>query len=57
VYKNFDIVISERWQHEVADTIFELVNQDSDKYEAEHRREVVRVEKGIKLILEIFTKN
>ncbi len=37
VYKNFNIVISERWQQEIADTIFELVNQDTDKHEQKRR--------------------
>ncbi len=37
LYKNFNITISERWQQEVADTIFELVNQDADKAEQKKR--------------------
>lgn len=37
IYKNFNIVISERWQQEIADTIFELVNQDTDKHEMKKR--------------------
>ena len=37
LYKNFNITISERWQQEIADTIFELVNQDADKAEQKKR--------------------
>lgn len=37
LYKNFNITISERWQNEVADTIFEVVNQDADKAESKKR--------------------
>lgn len=27
LYKNFNIVISERWQNEISETVFEVVNQ------------------------------
>lgn len=37
LYKNFNIVISERWQQEIADTIFERVNQETDKLEQKKR--------------------
>ncbi|KAK6011822.1 hypothetical protein OSTOST_23080, partial [Ostertagia ostertagi] len=37
LYKNFNIVISERWQNEIAETIFEVVNQDADKAETKKR--------------------
>ncbi|VDD92480.1 unnamed protein product [Enterobius vermicularis] len=37
LYKNFNITISERWQNEIADTIFEVVNQDADKMEAKKK--------------------
>jgi len=33
LYKNFNITISERWQQEISDTVFEVVNQDADKLE------------------------
>ena len=33
LYKNFPLVISERWQAEVADTVFETINHDCDKIE------------------------
>lgn len=33
LYKNFNIVISERWQQEIADTVFEVVNSEADKLE------------------------
>ena len=33
LYKNFPLVISERWQSEVADTVFDTINHDCDKIE------------------------
>jgi len=33
LYKNFPLVISERWQAEVAETVFETINQEADKME------------------------
>ncbi|VVC89223.1 unnamed protein product [Leptidea sinapis] len=32
-YKDFPLVISERWQGEVAETVFDTVNQEADKME------------------------
>uniref|UniRef100_A0A6I8N3B5 G protein-coupled receptor kinase n=1 Tax=Ornithorhynchus anatinus TaxID=9258 RepID=A0A6I8N3B5_ORNAN len=37
LYKNFPLVISERWQQEVAETVYEAVNADTDKTEARKR--------------------
>nr|XP_019937252.1 PREDICTED: beta-adrenergic receptor kinase 2 [Paralichthys olivaceus] len=37
LYKNFPLVISERWQQEVAETVYEAVNSDTDKSEARKR--------------------
>uniref|UniRef100_A0A8C5T0Q1 G protein-coupled receptor kinase n=1 Tax=Laticauda laticaudata TaxID=8630 RepID=A0A8C5T0Q1_LATLA len=37
LYKNFPLVISERWQQEVAETVFEAVNTDTDKAELRKR--------------------
>ena len=37
LYKNFPLVISERWQTEVAETVFETVNQEADKLEHKRR--------------------
>uniref|UniRef100_A0A8C7E2G2 G protein-coupled receptor kinase n=1 Tax=Naja naja TaxID=35670 RepID=A0A8C7E2G2_NAJNA len=37
LYKNFPLVISERWQQEVAETVFEAVNADTDKAELRKR--------------------
>lgn len=34
LYKNFPLVISERWQQEVVETIYDAVNADTDKIEA-----------------------
>lgn len=33
LYKNFNITISERWQSEISETVFDVVNQDADKSE------------------------
>jgi beta-adrenergic-receptor kinase len=33
LYKNFSLVISERWQNEVAETVFETINNEADKME------------------------
>ncbi|XP_014284299.1 G protein-coupled receptor kinase 1 isoform X1 [Halyomorpha halys] len=33
LYKNFPLVISERWQGEVAETVFETINQEADRLE------------------------
>lgn len=37
LYKNFPLVISERWQQEVVETVYEAVNSDTDKIEARKR--------------------
>ena len=37
LYKNFSLVISERWQSEVADTVFDTINHDYDKIEAKKK--------------------
>nr|XP_044988614.1 beta-adrenergic receptor kinase 2 isoform X2 [Jaculus jaculus] len=37
LYKNFPLVISERWQQEVVETVYEAVNADTDKAEARKR--------------------
>lgn len=34
LYKNFPLVISERWQQEVVETIYDAVNAETDKMEA-----------------------
>ncbi|GBP25991.1 G protein-coupled receptor kinase 1 [Eumeta japonica] len=36
-YKDFPLVISERWQGEVAETVFETVNQEADKMEQKRK--------------------
>jgi len=38
LYKNFPLTISERWQSEVADTVFETINSDYDKKEHNRRK-------------------
>ncbi|CAF4095694.1 unnamed protein product, partial [Adineta steineri] len=37
LYKNFPIVISERWQQEITETVFDTVNQETDKIEQKRR--------------------
>lgn len=37
LYKNFSLVISERWQAEVADTVFDTINHDYDKIESKKK--------------------
>ncbi|KAM7535589.1 hypothetical protein Aperf_G00000093358 [Anoplocephala perfoliata] len=36
-YKNFSLVVSERWQLEIAETVFEVVNQETDRIENKRR--------------------
>ncbi|KAK3576688.1 hypothetical protein CHS0354_024296 [Potamilus streckersoni] len=38
LYKNFPLVVSERWQHEVAETVFEAINTDTDKIEQKRKQ-------------------
>jgi len=38
LYKNFPLVISERWQNEVAETVFDTINNDYDKKEQSRRK-------------------
>lgn len=37
LYRNFPLVISDRWQQEIAETVFDAVNQDADKVEQKRR--------------------
>lgn len=45
LYKNFPVTISERWQQEIAETIFETVNQEHDKLEM--KRKAKKMDEGI----------
>lgn len=38
LYKNFPLVVSERWQHEVAETVFDAINTDTDKAELKRKQ-------------------
>lgn len=38
LYRNFTMTISERWQQEVAETVFEAINQDTDKLEQKRKQ-------------------
>ena len=37
LYQNFPLVISERWQAEVAETVFDTINAEADKAEAKKK--------------------
>ena len=54
-YKDFPLVISERWQSEVAETVFETINQEADKMEhkkkAKQKQKFDADEKGIYYIV------
>ncbi|XP_043478463.1 G protein-coupled receptor kinase 1 isoform X2 [Leptopilina heterotoma] len=59
LYKDFPMVISERWQAEVAETVFETINQEADKVENKRRAKKVRFEadeKGSDCILNGYVK-
>ena len=38
LYRNFTMTISERWQQEVAETVFDAINQDTDKLEQKRKQ-------------------
>ena len=38
LYKNFPLTVSERWQQEIAETVFDAVNQEADKMEMKRRQ-------------------
>ena len=38
LYQNFPLVVSERWQQEVAETVFDAVNADTDKLEQKRKQ-------------------
>ncbi|KAK2174935.1 hypothetical protein NP493_765g01041 [Ridgeia piscesae] len=38
LYKNFPLVVSERWQQEVAETVFDMINQETDKIEQKRKQ-------------------
>lgn len=37
LYRNFPVVVSERWQHEIAETIFDYINHEADKAEMKRK--------------------
>lgn len=43
LYKNFPLVISERWQAEVADTVFDTINHDYDKIELKKKAKAKKI--------------
>ncbi|XP_046557397.1 beta-adrenergic receptor kinase 2-like [Haliotis rubra] len=38
LYQNFPLVVSERWQQEVAETVFDAINGDTDKIEQKRKQ-------------------
>jgi beta-adrenergic-receptor kinase len=56
MYKDFAIVISERWQQEIVETVFETVNVETDKVESKRKSKMKATfyddEKGSDLILQ-----
>ncbi|XP_052219143.1 beta-adrenergic receptor kinase 2-like isoform X2 [Dreissena polymorpha] len=38
LYKNFPMVVSERWQQEVAETVFDAINTETDKIEQKKKQ-------------------
>lgn len=57
LYKDFPIVISERWQQEIIETVFDAVNQETDKIELKKRSKMKQLfyfddEKDSDLILQ-----
>ncbi|XP_024874981.1 G protein-coupled receptor kinase 1-like isoform X1 [Temnothorax curvispinosus] len=60
LYKNFPLVISERWQTEVAETVFETINNEADKLEnkkkAKQKQRFDTDEKGSDCILHGYIK-
>ncbi|CAL8101988.1 unnamed protein product [Calicophoron daubneyi] len=38
LYQNFSLVVSERWQLEIAETVFDVVNQEADKLDAKRAK-------------------
>ncbi|CAG0898274.1 unnamed protein product [Darwinula stevensoni] len=60
LYKNFPLVISERWQAEVAETVFDTINQENDRLEqkkrSKHKFRFDREEKDSDCILHGYIK-
>ncbi|XP_047739909.1 G protein-coupled receptor kinase 1 [Hyalella azteca] len=60
LYQNFPLVISERWQTEVAETVFEAINQEADKHElkkkAKHKHKFDTDEKESDCIIHGYIK-
>ena len=49
-YKNFPLVVSERWQEEVSETVFDYINAESDKTEQKRKqKELEDLEQSCKL--------
>ena len=58
LYKNFPMVVSERWQQEVAETVFEAINADTDKIEQKKKQKprIDDLEEGLYGCCPVFAK-
>lgn len=59
LYREFPAVISERWQQEITETVFETINQETDKIEAKKKakmRKLFEDEKDSDCILQGYMK-
>ncbi|XP_027037002.1 G protein-coupled receptor kinase 3-like isoform X1 [Pocillopora verrucosa] len=54
IYKDFNLTVSERWQQEIAETVFKVVNEEHDKLEAKkkakHQNSITVAEDGDRLL-------
>ncbi|XP_022808146.1 beta-adrenergic receptor kinase 2-like [Stylophora pistillata] len=54
IYKDFNLTVSERWQQEIAETVFKVVNEEHDKLEAKkkakHQNSMTVAEDGDRLL-------
>lgn len=46
LYRNFPVVVSERWQDEIAETIFDYINHEADKAEMKRKSKLKQAELG-----------
>lgn len=46
LYRNFPVVVSERWQHEIVETIFDYINHEADKAEMKRKTKLLQQAAG-----------
>ncbi|EDV22424.1 uncharacterized protein TRIADDRAFT_59012 [Trichoplax adhaerens] len=59
LYKNFPLVVSDRWQAEIAETVFNIVNSDADKMESKRtnkqwEQEIMTLEENSDVVVHGF---